>query len=53
MPNSMTSEYWIGDNPIGNEQPIEMADGCAALPVGSGLGLAPAREALEPWAGSR
>jgi D-galactarolactone cycloisomerase len=56
MPNTMTSEYWIGDNPIGNAwlmQPIEMVDGYVALPVGSGLGIALTPEALEPWAGSR
>lgn len=56
MPNTMTSEYWIGDNPIGNawlKQPIEMVDGYVALPVGSGLGIALTPEALEPWAGSR
>jgi L-alanine-DL-glutamate epimerase-like enolase superfamily enzyme len=56
MPNTMTSEYWIGDNPIGNawlKQPIELVDGYVALPVGSGLGIALTPEALEPWAGSR
>lgn len=56
MPNTMTSEYWIGDNPIGNawlKQPIEVVDGYVALPVGSGLGIALTPEALEPWAGSR
>jgi D-arabinonate dehydratase/D-galactarolactone cycloisomerase len=56
MPNTMTSEYWIGDNPIGNawlKQPIEIVDGYVALPVGSGLGIALTPEALEPWAGSR
>jgi D-galactarolactone cycloisomerase len=56
MPNTMTSEYWIGDNPIGNawlKRPIEVVDGYVSLPVGSGLGIALAPEALEPWADSR
>jgi D-galactarolactone cycloisomerase len=56
MPNTMTSEYWIGDNPIGNawlKQPIEVVDGYVALPAGSGLGLALKPEALAPWAESR
>jgi D-galactarolactone cycloisomerase len=55
MPNTMTSEYWIGDNPIGNawlKQPIQIVDGYAALPAGTGLGIALTPEALEPWAGS-
>ena len=53
MPNTMTSEYWIGDNPIGNawlEQPIDVADGYVHLPDGSGLGIALKPDALEPWA---
>jgi D-arabinonate dehydratase/D-galactarolactone cycloisomerase len=56
MPNTMTSEYWIGDNPIGNawlKQPIDVVDGYVPLPAGSGLGIALTPEALEPWAGSR
>jgi D-arabinonate dehydratase/D-galactarolactone cycloisomerase len=56
MPNTMTSEYWIGDNPIGNawlKRPIEVVDGYVSLPVGSGLGIALAPEALVPWADSR
>jgi D-galactarolactone cycloisomerase len=55
MPNTMTSEHWIGDNPIGNawlKQPIQIVDGYAALPAGTGLGIALTPEALEPWAGS-
>jgi D-arabinonate dehydratase/D-galactarolactone cycloisomerase len=56
MPNTMTSEYWIGDNPIGNpwlERPIDVVAGYVSLPGGSGLGIALAPEALEPWAHSR
>lgn len=56
MPNTMTSEYWIGDNPIGNawlKQPIAVVEGYVSLPVGTGLGIALTPEALEPWADSR
>ena len=56
MPNTMTSEYWIGDNPIGNrwlERPIDVVAGYVSLPAGPGLGIALAPEALEPWAHSR
>ena len=53
MPNTMTSEYWIGDNPIGNPwltAPIAVVDGYVSLPRGPGLGLALAPQALDPWA---
>jgi L-alanine-DL-glutamate epimerase-like enolase superfamily enzyme len=56
MPNTMTSEYWIGDNPIGNawlKQPIAVVESYVSLPVGAGLGIALTPEALEPWADSR
>jgi D-galactarolactone cycloisomerase len=56
MPNTMISEYWIGENPIGNawlEHPIEVVDGYVPLPAGSGLGIVLRPEALEPWADSR
>ena len=56
MPNTMTSEYWIGDNPIGNawlKQPIAVVEGYISLPVGAGLGIALTPEALEPWGDSR
>lgn len=42
MPNTLTSEYWIGGNPIGNaviETPIEMANGYMRTPTEPGLGL--------------
>jgi D-galactarolactone cycloisomerase len=56
MPNTMTSEYWVGDNPIGNpwlKHPIAVVDGYVSLPVGSGLGIALTPQALEPWADSK
>jgi D-galactarolactone cycloisomerase len=52
MPNTMTSEYWIGDNPIGNAwltEPIAVIDGYVSLPHGPGLGLALAPRVLDPW----
>jgi L-alanine-DL-glutamate epimerase-like enolase superfamily enzyme len=48
----MTSEYWIGDNPIGNAwltEPIAVIDGYVSLPHGPGLGLALAPRVLDPW----
>jgi L-alanine-DL-glutamate epimerase-like enolase superfamily enzyme len=56
MPNTITSEYWIGDNPIGNTwltNPIEVVQGYVSLPHGAGLGLAFAPQVLEPWTGPR
>lgn len=43
MPNTLTSEYWIGDNPIGNaviETPLELTNGYMTTPSGPGLGIA-------------
>ncbi len=43
MPNTLTSEYWIGDNPIGDaivEAPLRLIDGYLHTPTGPGLGLA-------------
>jgi D-arabinonate dehydratase/D-galactarolactone cycloisomerase len=43
MPNTLTSEYWIGDNPIGDavvEAPLELAAGYLHTPTGPGLGIA-------------
>ena len=56
MPNTITSEYWIGDNPIGNawlKQPIDVVNGYVPLPGGPGLGIALKHDALEPWADAR
>ena len=56
MPNTLTSEYWIGDNPIGNAwlvEPLEVVDSYLSLPRGVGLGITLAPQALEPWAGAR
>jgi D-arabinonate dehydratase/D-galactarolactone cycloisomerase len=42
MPNTMTCEYWIGNNPLGNailEQPLCVADGYMHTPAGPGLGI--------------
>jgi D-arabinonate dehydratase/D-galactarolactone cycloisomerase len=49
MPNTMTSEYWIGNNPIGNailETPLRMENGFMELPSGPGLGIAIKEDAL-------
>ncbi|HEY6988090.1 MAG TPA: mandelate racemase/muconate lactonizing enzyme family protein [Bryobacteraceae bacterium] len=43
MPNTLTSEYWIGDNPIGDcilESPLRLMNGYLETPVGPGLGIA-------------
>lgn len=43
MPNTLTSEYWIGDNPLGSavlEQPLVLRDGYLHTPVAPGLGIA-------------
>lgn len=56
MPNTMTSEYWIGDNPIGNAwltEPIQVEAGYVSLPRRPGLGLAFAPDALDRWADPR
>jgi D-galactarolactone cycloisomerase len=56
MPNTLTSEYWIGDNPIGNAwltTPIEVVRSYVSLPHGSGLGLSFAPRVLDPWADRR
>jgi D-arabinonate dehydratase/D-galactarolactone cycloisomerase len=42
MPNTITSEYWIGKNPIGNailEEPFEFKDGYMRTPSKPGLGV--------------
>ena len=52
MPNTMTSEHWIGDNPIGNPwltRPLAVVNGYLALPDGVGLGIALKPTALAPW----
>jgi D-arabinonate dehydratase/D-galactarolactone cycloisomerase len=43
MPNTLTSEYWIGDNPIGDrilESPLRLENGYLETPNGPGLGIA-------------
>jgi L-alanine-DL-glutamate epimerase-like enolase superfamily enzyme len=43
MPNTLTSEYWIGDNPIGDrilETPLRLDSGYLETPSGPGLGIA-------------
>jgi L-alanine-DL-glutamate epimerase-like enolase superfamily enzyme len=43
MPNTLTSEYWIGDNPIGDrilETPLRLENGYLETPAGPGLGIA-------------
>jgi D-arabinonate dehydratase/D-galactarolactone cycloisomerase len=42
MPNTITSEYWIGDNPLGDrilEQPLRLENGYLETPSGPGLGI--------------
>ena len=42
MPNTMTSEYWFGDNPIGNailREPIVLENGYLYTPEKPGLGI--------------
>jgi D-arabinonate dehydratase/D-galactarolactone cycloisomerase len=42
MPNTMTCEYWIGNNPLGNailKQSLRVADGYMHTPTGPGLGI--------------
>ncbi len=56
MPNTMTSEYWIGDNPIGNpwlEHPLDVVNSYLALPEAVGLGIALKPTALAPWTDPR
>jgi len=49
MPNAMTSEYWIGNNPIGNavlEKPLVVENGLMEVPTGAGLGITIKEDAL-------
>ena len=49
MPNTMTSEYWIGNNPIGNailEKPLVVENGFMDVPAEPGLGIAIREDAL-------
>jgi L-alanine-DL-glutamate epimerase-like enolase superfamily enzyme len=42
MPNTMTSEYWIGDNPLGDallKEPLRLEGGYLHTPQGPGLGI--------------
>jgi D-arabinonate dehydratase/D-galactarolactone cycloisomerase len=42
MPNTMTSEYWIGDNPLVNaliEEPLKLENGYMHTPTSPGLGI--------------
>ena len=42
MPNTLVSEYWIGQNPIGNtliEEPLEVRQGYLEVPMKPGLGI--------------
>ena len=42
MPNTVISEYWIGENPLGNailREPIVLKDGYLDTPKGAGLGI--------------
>jgi L-alanine-DL-glutamate epimerase-like enolase superfamily enzyme len=49
MPNTLTCEYWIGNNPLGNcvlEVPIKVEHGYMHAPLGSGLGITLKEELL-------
>ncbi len=42
MPNTVISEYWIGENPLGNSilrEPIILKEGYLHTPKGAGLGI--------------
>jgi D-arabinonate dehydratase/D-galactarolactone cycloisomerase len=54
MPNTITSEYWIGDNPLGNpilKEPLVLADGYMHTPAKPGLGIEIDEEALKTLIG--
>lgn len=49
MPNTLTCEYWIGDNPLGDvllEKPLRLEDGYLYAPNEPGLGITFKKEAL-------
>jgi L-alanine-DL-glutamate epimerase-like enolase superfamily enzyme len=49
MPNTLTSEYWIGDNPLGNaliEEPLKLENSYMHTPEGPGLGITINEQAL-------
>ena len=49
MPNTMTSEYWIGANPIGDaivQEPLRLEKGFVRVPTSPGLGIAINEEVL-------
>lgn len=49
MPNTITSEYWIGANPLGDaivEQPLRIEQGYMYTPTTPGLGIRIREEAL-------
>ena len=42
MPNTITSEYWFGDNPLGNcilREPLRLENGYMYTPEKPGLGI--------------
>ena len=50
MPNTMTSEYWFGDNPIGNailREPIVLENEYLHTPEKPGLGIEIDEKALQ------
>ena len=49
MPNTLTCEYWIGNNPLGNavlETPIKVCDGYIYASLDPGLGIHLREDAL-------
>jgi L-alanine-DL-glutamate epimerase-like enolase superfamily enzyme len=54
MPNTVTSEYWIGENPIGNailKEPLKLEGGYLHTPAGPGLGIEIDEEVLRDHVG--
>ena len=50
MPNTITSEYWFGDNPLGNviiKEPLRMENGYMYTPTKPGLGIEIDEKALQ------
>ncbi len=51
MPNTITSEYWLGDNPLGDailKEPLRLDGGYLHIPTSPGLGVEIREEILFP-----
>ncbi len=54
IPNLLVSEYWIGENPLGNpilREPLSLEGGHLRVPLGPGLGIEVNEAALLAYAG--